>query len=417
MIKLFILGEDTPLLGFPKQATYAGSFQHQASFTQDILRNKGFIQYTQQFQAMFIKRALHTLRNKLVTVTQLAVPLFFTIAALIVIKTFPGPHDSPALNLTIDGFGDNIVVESINRSIHSDTAEQIRQIYGEQFKQHAHTTLKLVNNFTDTAINYTVEGDMTKFLLMEGRDGIGEYNLRYMVGAYFQPIDSLKLRAIAYFNDQAFHSPAISMHTLTNALLQYITNNTNYSLSVLNHPLPRTEHEKVTDEMTEETTGFTVAFNIVFGMGFLASSFTLFLIKERATKAKHQQFVSGVSIFTFWMATFTWDMINFLMPAVCLLITLWAFDITAFITEDHLFHIALLFILYGFAMLPFMYLWSFLFTVPSTGFVWLTMFNILSGKEAWLPLSGKNIWKMKFFPGQGKVREFCGWPEKFRKDL
>ena len=23
---------------------------------------------------------------------------------------------------------------------------------------------------------------------------------------------------------------------------------------------------------------------------------------------------------------------------------------------------------------------------------------------------------MKFFPGQGKVGEFCGWPGKFRKD-
>ena len=34
-----------------------------------------------------------------------------------------------------------------------------------------------------------------------------------------------------------------------------------------------------------------------------------------------------------------------------------------------------------------------------------------------LPQSGKNIWKMTFFPGQGKVREFCGWPGKFRKDL
>ena len=34
-----------------------------------------------------------------------------------------------------------------------------------------------------------------------------------------------------------------------------------------------------------------------------------------------------------------------------------------------------------------------------------------------LPRSGKNIWKMKFFPGQRKVREFCGWPGKFRKDL
>ena len=36
---------------------------------------------------------------------------------------------------------------------------------------------------------------------------------------------------------------------------------------------------------------------------------------------------------------------------------------------------------------------------------------------AGLPRSGKNIWKMKFFPGQGKVREFCGRPGKFRKDL
>ena len=34
-----------------------------------------------------------------------------------------------------------------------------------------------------------------------------------------------------------------------------------------------------------------------------------------------------------------------------------------------------------------------------------------------LPRSRKNIWKMKFFPGQGKVREFCGWLGKFRKDL
>ena len=24
---------------------------------------------------------------------------------------------------------------------------------------------------------------------------------------------------------------------------------------------------------------------------------------------------------------------------------------------------------------------------------------------------------MKFIPGQGKVREICGWPGKFRKDL
>ena len=45
--------------------------------------------------------------------------------------------------------------------------------------------------------------------------------------------------------------------------------------------------------------------------------------------------------------------------------------------------------------------------------------NIFTKKTifAGLPLSGENIWKMNFFPCQGKVREYCGWPGKFRKDL
>ena len=382
--KAYLTGEETPLLGLPNPAMYTGNLQRSPSYTQEVLRNKGLVHYTQQFQAMFVKRALHTLRNKLVTVTQLAVPLFFTIAALIVIKTFPGPHDSPALNLTIDGFGDSIVAESINRTINSGMAENLRLVYEKQFDEHSKTRIDFVNNHTE----FRKDGNMTEFLLMEGHEEIGTYNLKYMIGAYFQPMNEKLVKATAYFNDQAFHTPAIAVHALANSVLKYITNSTKYSLNVINHPLPRTEHQKATDLLTEQTTGFTVAFNIVFGMAFLASSFTLFIIKERATKAKHQQFVTGVSMFTFWFATFTWDMINYLMPTVCLLIALWGFDIEAYIVEDHIIHIALLFIFYGFAMLPFMYLWSFLFTVPSTGFVWLTMFNILSGNFECMPKFG-----------------------------
>ena len=38
-------------------------------------------------------------------------------------------------------------------------------------------------------------------------------------------------------------------------------------------------------------------------------------------------------------------------------------------------------------------------------------------KKSGLPQSGKNTWKTKFFPGQGKVSEFCKWSGKFRKDF
>ena len=48
----------------------------------------------------------------------------------------------------------------------------------------------------------------------------------------------------------------------------------------------------------------------------------------------------------------------------------------------------------------------------------LILVDILVGHQgAGLPWSGENIWKMNFFPGQGKVREFCGWSGKFRKAL
>ena len=44
--------------------------------------------------------------------------------------------------------------------------------------------------------------------------------------------------------------------------------------------------------------------------------------------------------------------------------------------------------------------------------LWTKLLNLLLmiivrlSQSSGLPRSGKNIWKMKFFPGQGKVREF-----------
>ena len=40
---------------------------------------------------------------------------------------------------------------------------------------------------------------------------------------------------------------------------------------------------------------------------------------------------------------------------------------------------------------------------------------IYEPRHAGLPRSGKKVWKMKFFPGQGKVREFQFYSGKFRK--
>ena len=56
----------------------------------------------------------------------------------------------------------------------------------------------------------------------------------------------------------------------------------------------------------------------------------MFLVQERTNKAKHAQFVSGVDPFSYWHSAFTWDLINYLIPALSILVLVSAFDVPAF---------------------------------------------------------------------------------------
>ena len=47
-----------------------------------------------------------------------------------------------------------------------------------------------------------------------------------------------------------------------------------------------------------------------------------------------------------------------------------------------------------------------------SGFLRLVHGNEAATNSAGLPRSGKKFWKMKKFPGQGKVREFQNFPKK-----
>lgn len=53
-----------------------------------------------------------------------------------------------------------------------------------------------------------------------------------------------------------------------------------------------------------------VAICVIFAMSFVPASFVLYLIQERVSKAKHLQFISGVSPITYWLTNFLWDIVS-----------------------------------------------------------------------------------------------------------
>ena len=88
-----------------------GTFGDYNSYT----HNSGFRLSRQRWYAMFVKRVLHTKRHKLAIVSQLVLPLIYTLIALIIAETAPQPTDSPPLILSTHNFLKNYVPWSADK--------------------------------------------------------------------------------------------------------------------------------------------------------------------------------------------------------------------------------------------------------------------------------------------------------------
>lgn len=345
-----------------------------------VEKNTGVSLFTQQLYAMFVKRVINTLRSWLLMSSQLLVPVLFTIMALIVIRTLPGAGDSPPLRLDLSRLPNTVVAYSTDVNA---TGRRLADAYASYLREHfSSVQLAYVNEIS----GYEADPDILRYLVSEGERSIATYNKHYSIACEMSgdinltaSNEHIPAKATVLFNNQGYHAAAISLNTFANALLQRVSGLRSISLLAVNHPMPQTASETVNDEVTRSFEGFAISVNLQFGMSFLAASFVLFLIRERAIKSKHCQFVSGAGTAVFWIATFIWDFINYLAPCAGVLIAFAAFDVEAFVGGGRFAGTLLLMLLYAWAVLPFMYLLSFIFNVPSSGLVWLTMFNILSG--------------------------------------
>ncbi|XP_069482200.1 phospholipid-transporting ATPase ABCA1-like isoform X2 [Ambystoma mexicanum] len=150
-----------------------------------------------------------------------------------------------------------------------------------------------------------------------------------------------------------------------------------YGITTYNHPLNLTKEQM--SDFASSSTDMIVSICVIFAMSFIPASFVLFLIQERVTKAKHLQFVSGVNPAIYWLANFSWDMCNYLVPCIIVIVLFLCFQQQAYVSAANLPVLILLLILYGWSITPLMYPASFLFSIPSTAYVVLTCINLFIG--------------------------------------
>ncbi|XP_034843919.1 ATP-binding cassette sub-family A member 3-like [Mirounga leonina] len=334
--------------------SFERSYSPTASEPSNIKFNTGWSLNCQQFCAMFIKRAMFSWRNwnlMLMQILGLLGIVYFLMRGVEISRN----RVEIAREMDLEQYGQTIVPFSDDdRSDFSQNLTKILEMMLKAKKQ------KLQE----------VKGDLTKYL-QESQECI--YSC--IIALSFHVVGNKKLVTL-WFNNKAYHSPPLSLAILDNLIFMALSG-PDASITVSNKPQPQNIVSKKLEG--RKIPGMQVALNLFFGVSIFVSGFCLLTVTERITKAKHIQFVSGVSAINFWLSALLWDFIIF-FTACCLLMVVFLLSGLDALTKNYRFLDTLvIFMLFGWSIIPFTYLISFLFSSHTSAYIKLVMLNYCAG--------------------------------------
>ncbi|XP_058053877.1 phospholipid-transporting ATPase ABCA3-like [Anopheles bellator] len=315
-----------------------------------------------QIVAMLSKKYLSFIRSWKISTLQVLLPMAFVLLVIAIVRFFPNNVVLPPLDISLASYERTSTVLSTserNASIATAYYEVIREA-SQRAPRDRHELIVTDRNFTEYIIERAVES-------------VRIVDNTFMIGCSLDGPD----RYTAWFNNKAYHTAPLSLAVLYNAIGRTLC--PNCSLAVVNKPLPYSSSVRFLRTQAASNLGFQLAFNTGFAMAFVGALYILYYVRERSSGSKLLQFVSGVEPVTFWGVSFLFDFAVY-CGAMCLYLgTLAIFQEEGWSTPAELGRVALVFLCFGLAVIPFTYLGAYCFDVPSTGFIKMLIFNIFTG--------------------------------------
>ncbi|CAH0549210.1 unnamed protein product [Brassicogethes aeneus] len=323
-------------------------------------RRKGFKLTRNQFRAMFMKKFLSSIRSWIILLIQILLPIIFLLQILIA-NYMSGRQQLalPELKLNLDNFASpKTIVQVDDESPYSNT---FLDIVGRE------SEIEKTKDITDTALRLREENNK-------------EFKFHYVVGAYFEKKDKQSIINV-YFNNDPYHSPGIASSLAWETVYKVLLNCSHCSLKFANHPLPYST-KTMMNQLMLNSFGSQLAFQVGYGLAFSVPIFILFVIRERTSKSKHLQLVSGVEVWIFWITTFLYDFLIYLFIVVLFVTLLSCFQTEGLSKPADLGRLVAIMLCFGVAVLPLLYCFGFCFEVPSTGYTKMVIISFFTGAMA-----------------------------------
>jgi len=330
--------------------------------------------FSGQFGAMFRKRFQYARRDRKTICCNVLLPVLLLVTGLALMKLFPLPPP-PEILLDVSQYhqGHNYVPFNVSFGA---------KLPPPDFRTNAQSLPARI----PTGLNNTCAPDWNPRDIPDGSNlrGLSTWlldhqrdNATSMFGAvqysHYDLDHSVEYTILT--NSTAKHGPGVFMNLVNQDVYRVSSGNANGTIRVRSHPFAFTSGFV---DILDTVASVDASMSIVIAFSFIPASVAIFIVREREISAKHQQLISGASIVTYWISSYTWDLVIYLIPWAASCITVWAFNIAAF-EGDNLYALSLLFLLYGCAIIPFTYLVSFLFESHSTAQNIVLILNFITG--------------------------------------
>ncbi|XP_020809672.1 ATP-binding cassette sub-family A member 1-like [Drosophila serrata] len=355
-------------------------------FDNKTRENRFLIRCCMCFQALMFKKIMITIRNYWLTLIMFMVPVIilllttFHALGIRILKVLPEMEISP-----LQYKSSYVVLEDISTN---DRLSPMAMAYTRNMERYGKRSHLLAT------------GDQSIEDYILGRDEEWNHRLDY---AFVAGLSTGSGNTTIWLNNKPLHTAPLTLNLFHNALArQYLGKQS--GTYVTNKPLPYNEETQRTQKYQGHI-GTEIGLNLALAMCFVTAFFALPIIKERETRAKLLQFLSGVDAFSYWTTMFIWDFLIFAISALMAILTLACFQEPGYKTVNELGRNYALLLIFGIGALPVSYFMADCFTDTATGFVRIAILNLITGCGLYIMnipldtfgLTGP-VWVFRIFP-------------------
>jgi ATP-binding cassette subfamily A (ABC1) protein 3 len=174
---------------------------------------------------------------------------------------------------------------------------------------------------------------------------------------YINQFDNVNKRYefILYVNTLARNAPIIYADYMTKFIMNSAAGR-EIKINYTHDPFPIPSKLRKQGE-TRNSSNLVFFVSVAFAL--IPANFITLIIKERESNTKHLQIISGISLTSYWISNFIFELVKYYFIGGVNLLIIYAFG-------NFPYYLWLLYLLYGPAMVSFTYMFSLVFTTEST---------------------------------------------------